>query len=161
MTKPMLVNGYEVVWNGVIGAFEVRNQTGKTIMIHTTGKECWTWATNEYSLSCPDCDGDMVPQKNVMVCKDCGRHYLISDGKLQVEKRYAVEESIMNEWANTWGDEIEVCGEVVRVPTSFASREEAEQEVKDHIETLLVAVDSGDMVDALFDRDNYRIVELY
>src|ERR1700728_5246549 len=64
--------------------------------------------------------------------------------------KYAVETLFINTWENCWKDD-------VGNPTLFDSREEAEEEIKDHITDCINAVEGGDMEDSP-DPGDFRVV---
>ncbi len=65
--------------------------------------------------------------------------------------RYGVETEMLSGWENCWTDDN---GERV----TFATREEAERAMKDHIIDCINAVEAGDMMDSP-DPSSLRIVE--
>lgn len=67
--------------------------------------------------------------------------------------KYAVETNFYGDkWENCWKDNDEN-------PLLFDTREEAEQEIKDHICDCINAVEGGDMEDSP-DPADFRIVEI-
>lgn len=67
-------------------------------------------------------------------------------------RRYAVETCFFDgSWENCWT--------VDDVPVTFATRAEAEAELKSYLADVADAVAAGDMCDG-YDRDDFRIVEV-
>ena len=66
--------------------------------------------------------------------------------------RYAVETNFMGTWENCWTDDN-------GSPVTFDTRENAEQEIKDHICDCVNAVEGGDMADSP-DPSDFREVEV-
>ena len=66
--------------------------------------------------------------------------------------RYEVQTEILSGWENCWTDD-------GGKPVTFASREEAEQAIQDHIADCINAVEGGDMQDSP-DPTSLRVVEM-
>jgi len=69
-----------------------------------------------------------------------------------IAPRYEVQTEMLSGWENCWTDDV---GQTI----TFATREEAEDEIRDHISDCINAVESGDMLDSP-DPASLRIVEV-
>lgn len=65
--------------------------------------------------------------------------------------RYAVETLMGSSWENCWHEDDELL--------TFATREEAEAELEDHLETMHDCCATGDLSDSM-SREDFRIVEV-
>ena len=81
------------------------------------------------------------------------KYQLQAEIQLTRAARFAVEEMLCNGgWEQAWMDEDDR-------PIHFATREEAQAEIDDLIETVKLAVEDGHMASE-YDPENYRIVEV-
>ena len=69
-----------------------------------------------------------------------------------MKPRYEVQTEMLSGWENCWTD-----GDGTKV--TFATREEAETAIKDHLSDCISAVEGGDMIDSP-DPTSLRVVEV-